>query len=140
MDDELRKQGWANITIPKKLWVKLKPLAREMRKNPTPAEKRLWAYVRRNQLDGFKFRRQQVIWRFIVDFYCPRAKLVVELDGASHDDTVDYDALRTQFLESLGLRVIRFHNRDVMVNLENVLEAIQVNLHNIPADSAPKHR
>ena len=63
------------------LWHRLKPLAREMRLNPTPAEDRLWQRLRRSQIHGTPFRRQHTIERFIVDFYCPQAQLVIELDG-----------------------------------------------------------
>jgi very-short-patch-repair endonuclease len=98
--------------------------AREMRREPTEPERRLWQKVRRKQLDGYKFRRQHPIGRFILDFYCHEARLVVELDGESHAFQEEYDAARTEWLEAQGLRVLRFPNHVVMKNMEGVLETI----------------
>ncbi|MBD2516813.1 endonuclease domain-containing protein [Nostoc sp. FACHB-973] len=109
---------------PYELWKKLKPLARQMRCEPTPAEKLLWQRLRHKQLLGFKFRRQQAIDRFIVDFYCHEARLVVEVDGEIHDYSKEEDGIRQDFLESLGLRVVRFRNEDVVERMEGVLEDI----------------
>nr|MDZ8286991.1 endonuclease domain-containing protein [Nostoc sp. ChiSLP01] len=109
---------------PYELWKKLKPLARQMRREPTPAEKLLWQKLRHKQVLGFKFRRQQAIDRFIVDFYCYEARLVVEVDGEIHDYTQQEDAIRQEFLESLGLQVVRFRNEDVLERMEGVLEDI----------------
>lgn len=95
-----------------------------MRCEPTPAEKLLWHKLRHKQLLGFKFRRQQTIDRFIVDFYCNEARLVVEVDGEIHDYTQAEDAIRQEFLESLGLQVVRFRNEDVLVRMDGVLEDI----------------
>ena len=74
---------------------------------------------------GLKFRRQQVIDRFIVDFYCHEIKLVIEVDGEIHNYTQVEDAIRQEFLESLGLRVVRFNNEDVLLRIEGVLEEIE---------------
>ncbi|MEH2137323.1 endonuclease domain-containing protein [Nostoc sp.] len=109
---------------PHELWKKLKPLARQMRCEATPAEKLLWQKLRDKQLLGFKFRRQQTIDRFIVDFYCNEARLVVEVDGEIHDYTQQEDAIRQEFLESLGLQVVRFRNEDVLERMEGVLQDI----------------
>ncbi|MCA9920176.1 MAG: endonuclease domain-containing protein [Anaerolineales bacterium] len=98
--------------------------AREMRREPTEPERRLWQKLRRKQLDGYKFRRQHPIGRFIVDFYCHEAKLVVEVDGDSHAFQEAYDAARTAWLEAQGLRVLRFDNQTVMKNLDGALELI----------------
>lgn len=106
------------------LWKKLKPRARQMRSQPTPAEKLLWERIKNKQLLGYKFRRQQVIDGFIVDFYCYEAQLVIEVDGKIHDYTQVQDAIRQEFLESLGLRVVRFKNEDVVLEMEAVLQAI----------------
>jgi very-short-patch-repair endonuclease len=95
--------------VPGDLWEKLRPLAREMRHAPTPAEDMLWQHLRRHQL-GMQFRRQHGIGQFIVDFYCRQAKLVIEVDGAIHQYTGEEDAVRQEFIESLGFRVIRFTN------------------------------
>jgi len=99
--------------------------ARELRNRSTPFEARLWRHLSNSQLDGYKFRRQHVIDRFIVDFYCASAKLVVEVDGSIHDYTVAEDAIRQQFLEEVhGLTFLRFSNSDVLGNINGVLEAI----------------
>jgi adenine-specific DNA-methyltransferase len=92
----------------------------------TPAEMKVWAGVRGQQL-GFKVRRQHPIWRFIADFYCDEARLVVEVDGDTHREAnqAEYDAARTEWLESRGYRVVRFQNEDVHGNIDGVLLAIQ---------------
>ena len=106
------------------LWAKLKPLAREMRHVPTPAENKLWQRLRNRRALGAKFRRQHAIERFIVDFYCADARLIVEVDGAIHDYIPEEDAIRQEFLESLGFRVIRFSNGEVFHMLDAVVERI----------------
>jgi very-short-patch-repair endonuclease len=98
--------------------------ARELRHEMTPAERLVWQRVRANRLNGFHFRRQQVIDGFIVDFYCHAAGLVVELDGGIHDRQADYDAQRDRILAARGLRVLRFENRECVENLEGVLGRI----------------
>ncbi|MBN2550818.1 MAG: endonuclease domain-containing protein [Anaerolineales bacterium] len=98
--------------------------AREMRREMTPAERRLWGRLRANRLEGWHFRRQQVIDGFIVDFYCHQGELVVEVDGDVHAAQEEYDARRDEALRRRGLRVIRFTNRQVMNETERVLEAI----------------
>ncbi len=113
--------GWRT---PPHLWEKLKPLAREMRKNPTPAEEALWEELRKQRL-GVKFRRQHAIERFIVDFYCGEAGLAIEVDGPIHQYAAEQDAIRQQFLESQGLRVLRFANDEVLNDLEKALETIR---------------
>ena len=107
------------------LWAKLKPLAKQMRHKSTPAEDMLWQKLRRKALCGKKFRRQHAIDRFIVDFYCASANLVVEVDGDIHQYTVAEDAIRQQFLEDIhDLTVLRFTNGDVSQNIQGVLERI----------------
>jgi very-short-patch-repair endonuclease len=100
--------------------------AREFRHPLTPAEQKVWARVRGNQL-GCKLRRQQPIWRFIADFYCAPAHLVIEIDGDTHAaaDQTEYDAARTAWLESRGYAVIRFDNNDVHNNIAGVLTSLQ---------------
>ncbi|MDF5723437.1 MAG: endonuclease domain-containing protein [Rhizonema sp. PD37] len=98
-------------------------MARQMRREPTPAEQKLWQKLRNKQL-GFKFRRQHAIDRFIVDFYCGEAELIIEVDGAVHQYTQQEDAIRQEFLESLGLQVVRFRNEDVLDSIDGVLEKI----------------
>ncbi|OKH40235.1 hypothetical protein NIES2119_04235 [[Phormidium ambiguum] IAM M-71] len=106
------------------MWQKLKSLGRQMRCEPTPAEEKLWQKLRNKQLLGFKFRRQHSIDRFIVDFYCGQANLIIEIDGLIHQYTQIEDAIRQEFLESLGFRVIRFRNEEVLNSVEGVLEKI----------------
>lgn len=98
----------------------LKARAREMRNNPTEPEQRFWQALKSKQLEGFKFRRQPVIGRRIVDFFCPAAKLAVEIDGETHDPTTDQKR-DERLLRETGNRVIRFRNEDVMRNLDGVL-------------------
>jgi very-short-patch-repair endonuclease len=95
-----------------------------MRHEPTPAEAALWGRLRRKPFGGIRFRRQHAIDRFIVDFYCHEARLVIEVDGSIHDYTQEEDAIRQAFLESIGLRVIRFSNGDVLTQMDGVLEVI----------------
>jgi len=95
-----------------------------MRREPTPAENRLWQRLRKRQVLGFKFRRQHAIGRFIVDFYCADAQLVVEVDGPVHKQAQEEDRLRQEFLESLDLTVLRFTNDEVSKSLDSVVERI----------------
>ncbi|PKM06079.1 MAG: endonuclease [Gammaproteobacteria bacterium HGW-Gammaproteobacteria-5] len=98
-------------------------LARQNRGNPTPAERMIWREIlRKRQFARFKFLRQKPIGRYIVDFYCSELQLVMEIDGDSHAQSVEYDAKRTKFLNALGLQVIRYSNDDVLNNLEGVYD------------------
>jgi very-short-patch-repair endonuclease len=105
---------------------KLKEISRQLRENMTDAERHLWAKIRMKQLQGYQFYRQKPIGDYIVDFFCPRAKLVIELDGSHHlvGETIEYDGIRDDYLSSLGLRVLRFTNADVLTNIEGVVESI----------------
>jgi very-short-patch-repair endonuclease len=135
MNDEQQAhtpRGWLGKLPPPELWSKLKPLARQMRQEPTRSERRLWQQVRRKQRLGYKFRRQHAIERFIVDFYCPEARLVVEVDGPVHQYTHEEDMVRQEFLQSLGLRVLRFTDDEVMNSLEGVIHQIDEALRHIP--------
>lgn len=98
--------------------------ARRLRRELTPAESILWQALRGRQLEGLKFRCQHPVGRFIVDFYCPSAKLVIEVDGGIHDQQQAYDQARTEKLEAFGYRVLRFTNDQVMKDLSAVLEQI----------------
>jgi very-short-patch-repair endonuclease len=104
-----------------------KPLRKDLRNLGTAAEAVLWKSLKRRQLLGKRFRRQHSIGRYIVDFYCPECRLVIELDGEGHYSPTGgrYEAERTRYLESLGLRVVRFENRELLENLEGVLETIK---------------
>jgi len=99
------------------------PLARRLRTIPTDAEIRLWSRLRRKQLEGFRFRRQHPIGPYVIDFFCPDAKLIVEVDGGQHAESAS-DVLRTRWLVAQGYRVIRFWNNDVLGNTEGVLLSI----------------
>jgi len=101
--------------------------AREMRRGMTPAETKLWQYLRAGRLGGYHFRRQQITDRFIVDFYCHQADLVVEVDGGIHMEQKSYDQERERYLRERGLEVIRFTNQEVNHSLEQVLIAILEN-------------
>jgi very-short-patch-repair endonuclease len=100
--------------------------ARELRRNETAAEKRIWSRLRAHRFLGFKFRRQFPIGRYVVDFVCLSAHLVIEIDGDSHsDDRAEaLDAARTAWLETQGFRVVRFWNHDVIEGTDDVMESI----------------
>ena len=100
--------------------------ARDLRKDQsTRAECQLWYQLRNRKCAGLKFRRQVPLGPFIADFLCVEAKLVIELDGSSHEEKQTYDAERTRFLEEHGFRVFRFRNQDVLKNMEGVLEEVK---------------
>ncbi|MCK5400115.1 MAG: endonuclease domain-containing protein [Flavobacteriaceae bacterium] len=105
----------------------LKEFRRKLRNNPTKAESLLWKALRKSQLEDRKFRRQQSIENFIVDFCCPTEKLIVEVDGEVHNNFInnEYDFKRTELLNKLGYKIIRFTNEDIYKSLELVLEAIK---------------
>ncbi len=111
------------------------PLARKLRSTPTDAEARLWLRLRRQQLDGFRFRRQQPMGRYVVDFFCPEAKLIIEVHGGQHWNETP---TRTRWLEARGYRVIRFWNNDVLGNIDGVVarirEALRAVSTPLPAD------
>ena len=100
--------------------------ATALRRTQTSAEARLWRALRGARLNGFKFRRQHPIDRFVVDFVCLKAKLVVEVDGATHGSpaALGHDAERTRIIETAGFQVVRFGNDDIRENLDGVLESV----------------
>ncbi|MCE7989488.1 MAG: endonuclease domain-containing protein [Caldilinea sp. CFX5] len=106
------------------LWQKLKPLARQMRKEPTAAEAKLWQRLRKEQIRGVKFRRQFAIDRFIADFCSPQIRLIIEVDGPTHQYSQEEDAIRQTFLEGVGFAVVRFTNLAVLNDLSAVLDVI----------------
>ena len=108
------------------------PLARKLRRNNTDVERLLWNYLRDRQLDGFKFKRQQPLGNFIVDFICFESKLIVELDGGQHAEDTEADLIRTRWLESQGFQVIRFWNNDVLQNIDGVWQVISAHLKREP--------
>ncbi|MBW4621717.1 MAG: endonuclease domain-containing protein [Cyanosarcina radialis HA8281-LM2] len=99
--------------------------ARYLRQHMTPAETQLWNALRCRQLLGLKFRSQHPVGRFIVDFYCPSCKLVIEVDGAIHDRQKAYDESRTEHLQLFGYRVLRFSNEEIFHDLSTVLTRIE---------------
>ena len=107
-------------------------LAKTLRKNMTKEEKHLWYdYLKPyRQTYGVAFTRQKIIDNYIVDFYCPKAKLVIELDGSQHyeEDAADYDIARTRFLNKLGIKVIRYTNRDINTRFSDVCGDIHTNV------------
>lgn len=107
----------------------LKQYRKDLRNNLTPAEAVLWTYLQKKQLDGRKFRRQHSIGNYIVDFYCPVEKLAVELDGSGHftPEGERYDMERDTYISKLGIKMLRYENRDVFNNVEAVLEDIRNN-------------
>ena len=121
-------------------WSALKPRASEMRQNPTEAKDVLWQALRRKQLDELSFRRQHPLNRFLVDFYCPSASLVIEIDGPVHDTTREIDQARQEFLEGLGLHVLRFTNDEVTSNLDGVLDRIRKEVSDVKPATSPSLR
>ena len=109
--------------------------SRELRSNPTDAERLLWRYLRNRQLGDVRFNRQVPIGPFICDFAARTPKLVIELDGGHHALSADYDSQRTIFLERQGYRVIRFWNNDVLMNTQGVLTLIEEALKDRPSPS-----
>jgi leucyl-tRNA synthetase len=109
--------------------------ARTLRNNMTHPEEILWSRLRAHRLDGRKFRRQHVLGSYIVDFVCLKARLVIEIDGETHDPASRQalDATRTSYLEKLGFRVLRFENYQMVEELEEVVEAISAAL--MPANA-----
>ncbi len=99
--------------------------AGELRKQTTPAEKKLWAYLRLLREEGVRFRRQYAIGSFITDFCSPRKKIIIELDGSQHLEQEEYDKGRTNSLEAQGYKVLRFWNHDVMNHIEDVIRRIK---------------
>ena len=114
--------------------------AKSLRKNATYSEKLLWRYLRGNQILGFRFDRQKPHDKFIVDFYCNELKLVIEIDGITHNDKEEYDQKRQNRLEELGLKVLRFNALGIVHNLHGVLKLIHswINENNIPSPNPSK--
>ncbi len=102
--------------------------AKELRHEMTPLERKLWARLRAHRMKGVHFRPQHAIKNYVVDFCAPRKKLIIELDGSQHLEQSEYDAQRTEFLQSKGYRVLRFWNNDVANHMDAVLNVIWENL------------
>jgi very-short-patch-repair endonuclease len=97
---------------------------RDLRKSQTDCEQILWSKLRNKQCNGHKFYRQYSIGPYILDFYCPKIKLSIELDGSQHAENKEYDQIRTTYLENYSIRELRFWNNEVLENLEGVYEKI----------------
>ena len=106
--------------------INLKERAREMRKNPTIAEKKLWDILRTGELKEYRFLRQKIVGNYIADFYCSKLRLVLEADGVGHGekDQKEYDKNRTLFFKNLGITVLRFWNSDILENPKRVYKEI----------------
>ena len=118
-----RKRGSKNLTS----------RARTLRQQATEAESVLWKHLRGRRLNGYKFRRQVVIEPYIVDFVCLEARLIVEADGGQHARQTEYDARRTARLESMGYRLMRFWNHEILAELYSVLGQIESALIEAPS-------
>lgn len=105
---------------------KLKDLARSLRSNMTDSEQLLWSRLRGKQLHGIQFYRQKPIGKYIVDFYAPKAMLVIEVDGSQHQENEHrhHDDIRDQYLVAQGLKVLRFNSREVLTDSDTVVEAV----------------
>jgi len=102
-------------------------LRKKLRNNQTSSEKLLWNQLRRRQVNGHRFRRQYSFGKFIVDFFCPELKIAIEVDGANHffdDRSTDYDLKKQKYINSLGVKVLRFTTTDIYNNIDNVLDVI----------------
>ena len=106
--------------------------ARELRKHCTEAEKVLWGQLRFWQVDGYKFRRQQPLGNYIVDFVCLERRLIIELDGGQHAEQTEHDAERDGWLRGQSFTVLRFWNNDVLQNINGVKDAILSKLESTP--------
>lgn len=105
---------------------KLVEVARENRKNPTQAEKKMWYEVlKKKQFENYKFHRQKPLDNFIADFYCPELMLVIEIDGDSHVGQEEYDITRSEKLNEYGIKIIRYINDDVLFNTEGVYQDLK---------------
>jgi very-short-patch-repair endonuclease len=109
---------------------RLRERSQQLRKSMTAAETFLWSKIRMKQVKGHWFYRQKPVGEYIADFYCPKAKLVVEVDGGQHysNEIAEYDKVRNEYMAGLGLRVIRFTNKEVLTNIKGVIEVIERNI------------
>lgn len=111
--------------------LQIREATNRLRHQLTPAEKILWERLRHKQINGLKFRCQHPVGSFILDFYCPSLRLVIEVDGTSHNDRKEYDQFRTQKLGEYGYRVIRFRNEEILSNVDGVIAQISCYCHDL---------
>jgi very-short-patch-repair endonuclease len=116
-------RGWGEGELTKRT-----ERARRLRKDSTDAEKRLWSLLRAHRYGGYKFKRQQPIGPYIVDFACFDARLVIEIDGGQHADAARSDSIRDAWLAREGFRILRFWNNEVLGNIEGVMQQITLSL------------
>ena len=112
-------------------------IVKALRKNLTDSERKLWGHLRARQLEGLKFRRQEPIGSYVVDFVCFEKRLVIEVDGGQHAQEQNKDAVRDGWLREQGFRVLRFWDNEVMANIEGVLGSIRENIAPSPSPSHP---
>ncbi|HOD15319.1 MAG TPA: endonuclease domain-containing protein [Spirochaetota bacterium] len=103
-------------------------LARDLRNNLTECERLLWERLKRKQVAGCKFRCQHPIYRYILDFYCHEKHLAIEIDGDVHKDRKDYDDYRDEFIMSMGIKTLRFSNRNIKQNIDRVIYEVEAEL------------
>lgn len=115
----------------------LTKIARNLRKRPTEAEKLLWSHLRGRQLEGLKFRRQQPIGKYVVDFVCLEKDVIVEVDGSQHAVEKEKDDRRDTWLEEEGFKALRFWDNEVLTNTDGVLEVIRENCLDHPPLAPP---
>ena len=113
----------------------MKERAKECRRNRTDAENRMWYYLRNRRLSGYKFVRELVISNYIADFVCREKKIIIEIDGGQHMAAVQYDLMRTKYLERNGYKVIRFWNNEVFQDIEAVMDSILNIINTVPHES-----
>lgn len=106
----------------------MRELATSLRNNPTDAERHLWQFLKKSQLSGYKFRRQESLGKYIVDFICIDARLIIEIDGSQHIERKELDKVRTDYLIRLDYKVIRYWNHQVLNQTTDVLEDIRSHL------------
>jgi very-short-patch-repair endonuclease len=133
----MKDDGVPRLEVPEELRRKMVMVARDFRKAPTPSEAILWRALRGKQLEGLKFRRQQPVGPFVVDFYCPQCRLVVEVDGPIHETQREADRSRQSLLEELGLRFVRVSAGLVENDLPAALGMIQAALQEASPSGAP---
>jgi very-short-patch-repair endonuclease len=104
---------------------KLKPLSRKLRNESTLSEVLLWQQIKGRKIKGYQFFRQKPIGNYIVDFYCSKLRLAIEIDGISHDEKIEEDQIRQNRIEKIGIRFLRFYDRDVKTNLSGVIQRIE---------------
>ena len=114
--------------------------AKSLRNEASPPERILWQHLRNRQLSGHKFSRQMPLGPYFCDFLRREARLIVELDGASHDDSAEYDARRDAYCRKLGYSILRFSNADVLTNIDGVLSHIMAALAPLPTPSPSRLR